>query len=80
MDLEQAAEQLSYMYNNAPKGEAVTFIHLFGIKYAEEINALKERGVSVQELVKKSGLSDSYKTEVSKGIKLANYVNLKTNL
>lgn len=28
---------LSKMYKEAPEGDKVTFIHLFGIKYADEI-------------------------------------------
>ena len=30
-------EILSNMYNSAPEGYLVTFIHLFGIKYARDI-------------------------------------------
>ena len=75
MDIKQAAEQLKDMYNNAPDKEAVTFIHLFGIKYAKEIISL-----SVPELVKESGIRQSYTTEVYKGIRLAKYVNLKIDL
>ena len=75
MDLKQAAERLRDMYDNSPRGKKKTSIHLFGIKYAKEISSL-----SVNELVKESGLSDSYGTEVYTGIRLAEYVNLKTGL
>ena len=38
MTLSELGKKLSKMYNNAPKGDAVAMIHLFGIKYANEIN------------------------------------------
>lgn len=63
---------LADMYNNAVKGESVSMIHLFGIKYADEI---KEHGV--REIVERSGLNSSYATEVSKGMKLAKYVTVR---
>lgn len=37
MTINQLGVALSDMYHNAPKGEAVAMIHLFGIKYAEEL-------------------------------------------
>lgn len=62
------------MYNGAPKGYKVTNIHLFGIKYADIIT---RNNYSVKEIVKSSGLNESYATEVSKGIKLSRYVEVK---
>lgn len=73
MDIKQAADKLRDMYNNAPDKERVTFIHLFGIKYAQEVDSM-----SIPELVKESGISKSFATEVYKGIRLAKYVNIKT--
>jgi len=63
--------KLKEMYDNAPKGYKVTQIHHFGIKYA---NIIKDNDYKVSEIIKISGLPDSYKTEVSKGIKLDRYV------
>ena len=37
MTLNELGTKLSEMYNNAPKGNSVAMIHLFGIKYANEI-------------------------------------------
>lgn len=62
------------MYTNAPTKEQTTFIHLFGIKYGELI--IKNK-YSTSEIVKASGIHDSYKTEVQKGIKLSKYVTTK---
>ena len=67
-----AADHLKRMYNAASHGETVTQIHLFGIKYAEDLADLDIRTV-----VKVAGLPESYVTEVNKGKKLARYVTLK---
>ena len=50
-------------------------IHLFGIKYADEI---RDCGVPVTTIVRLSGLPHSYNTEVSKGVRLARYVVPRT--
>ena len=62
---------LKQMYNDAPKGEKVSNIYLFGIQYATIISAEK---LSVKEIVTASGLPLSYVVEVSGGIKLSKYV------
>ena len=72
MTFERPAKTLGKMYNNAPYGEQMTFLTIFGIKYADEISSM-----SLKDMVKVAGLSPSYATEVSKGIKLAKYVELK---
>ncbi|TNE81433.1 MAG: hypothetical protein EP332_04595 [Bacteroidetes bacterium] len=54
------------MYGSAPKGYAVANIHLFGIKYANQI-----ANFSKKEIIEESGIRKSYLTELSKGIKLA---------
>tara|TARA_B110000046_G_scaffold44038_2_gene49043 strand:+ start:2804 stop:3031 length:228 start_codon:yes stop_codon:yes gene_type:complete len=71
MTLNELGEKLSKMYNNAPKGDAVTMIYLFGIKYA---NQIKENNYSKKDIIKQSGISKSYFTELTKAIKLATYV------
>ena len=67
----QLAEILKGMYSDAPKGEKVANIYLFGIKYATIIS---EEKLSVKEIVNASGLPSSYVVEVSGGIKLSKYV------
>lgn len=74
MTLNDLGSKLFEMYNSAPKGEAVAMIHVFGIKYAGEI---KESRYSTKDIITKSGISDSYATELSKRIKLSKYVILK---
>lgn len=64
------AEELQRTHENAPKGEVVFSIVLFGIQYAEEIS-------SVPELIKRSGIPKDYAKEIYAGIKLAKYVCLK---
>lgn len=64
---------LQQMYNNAPQGYQVANIHLFGVKYSNEI--IKNR-YKVSDVVKASGINLSYATEVSKGVKLARYVRV----
>ena len=71
MTLNELGTKLSEMYNNAPKGDSVAMIHLFGIKYADQI---KESEYSKKDIIKQSGISASYLTELTKGVKLADYV------
>jgi len=65
--------ELKRMYNDAPHGESTTMIHLFGIMYADE---LKNRDTSVARIAANS-VGPAYHTEISKGIRLAKYVDLK---
>lgn len=65
---------LKKMYDEAPKGERALNVHLFGIKYAD---ILCSPDISIKEVVKNSGLQITYATEVTKGVKLANYVEVK---
>ena len=54
--------------------EGAAHIHLFGIKYADEI---RNNRLSIKEIIKYAGISSSYNVEVNKGINLAKYVVLK---
>jgi len=65
---------LREMYENAPRGDQAVQIHLFAIKYADEMTY---RRVDKKEILKYAGLSQTYLTEISKGIKLAKYVTIK---
>lgn len=67
-----AADRLKRMYNNAFPGEKVLQIHLFGIKYAEDLADL-----DVKAVVEAAGVHESYDTEVRKGMRLARHVTLK---
>ena len=72
MKIERAAELLREMYDKASAGEKATSVHLFGIKYANEIGSM-----SPKELVVRADLPESYHTEIRKMIKLAKYVKLR---
>lgn len=61
------------MYFNSEAGESVAMIHLFGIEYASEI---RQCGESPKRLAIAAGISESYGTEISKGVKLAKYVQV----
>ncbi|OAT86017.1 hypothetical protein A6P54_17885 [Bacillus sp. MKU004] len=69
------ANQLKEMYSKAPAGDQVAHIHLFGVKYADHIH---RNHYKISEIVELSGISRSYATEVSKGIKLSKYVVSKS--
>lgn len=67
------ASILKNMYSNT-KTDKVAMIHLFGIKYAKEI---RDNNININEILKTAEMPVSYHTEISKGIKLAKYVDLK---
>lgn len=73
MSVFELGRKLKSMYESAPQGYKVTFIHLFGIKYGYDILANKH---SISDIVKSSGIKESFKTEVAKGIKLSKYVEV----
>lgn len=66
--------KLAEMYRTAHDKEQVAQIILFGIKYG---SVILENNYSVKDIVKASGLNDSYYTEICKGIHLAKYVTVK---
>ena len=72
-DRELAAE-LRSMYDQAKRNEAACQIHLFGIKYAEE---LLQCGSPLKHILELSGIPHGYLSEISKGIKLAQYVTIR---
>jgi 5-methylcytosine-specific restriction protein B len=74
MELQELGSILNKMYSEALKGEAVTMIHLFGILYSKEIEAL---GSSATEIAKAATIQESYGTEIRKGVNLAKYVVVK---
>jgi hypothetical protein len=74
MTLNELGGKLNQMYSEAPKGDAVVMIHLFGIKFAKEI---RQSEYSKKEIIKASGIPLSYLTELTKGVKLAEHVIVK---
>jgi hypothetical protein len=71
MNESELGRTLREMYDNAPKGYQVANIHLFGIKYA---SIILDNNYKISDIIHASGINKSYVTEVSKGIKLAQYV------
>ncbi len=75
MNVNELSEKLREMYRGASQGDAVVMVHLFGIKYANEI---RESGASPKEIVLAAGMSESYGVEVNKRINLAKFVQVRT--
>ncbi|HEX8608565.1 MAG TPA: hypothetical protein VF679_08000 [Pedobacter sp.] len=71
MNEKELGSILKKMYTDAPRGEQVAMIHLFGIKYHNEIKL-----VGVKDVIRESGISSTYATEVSKAVSLAKYVRV----
>ena len=73
MTTEQAARILKRMYKRGRQLEEVSaYLHLFGIKYADELADL-----SLPEVVKRADIPSSYPTEIYKGMRLSRYVEIK---
>ena len=60
------------MMATAPDGEKVAHIHLFGIRYADELD-----GLNMDDILDLADEPRSYKTEIAKGRKLSKYVTIK---
>ena len=72
MTVDEAARILRGMYDAGEgRGLMVTAIHLFGIRYADDLSRL-----SIKEILLHAGMSEKYQTEVYKGIRLAGYVKV----
>lgn len=68
----ELANKLKEMYNSYEKPCGV---HLFGIKYADEITKHNSKlSPIVDSIVEQAGIPDSYGTEVKKGIKIARHL------
>lgn len=74
MTLTEISRELRAMYDNAGSKEKVVMIHLFGIKYADQI---ERSDLKAKDIVLAAGLPESYHTEVHKGIRLSRYVIIK---
>ncbi|MCW2314134.1 HTH-like domain-containing protein [Rhodoferax antarcticus] len=74
MTLQQLGKVLNEMYFGAKDGETAAMVHLFGIKYAQ---AIRDSGASKKAIAKAANINESYGTEISKGVKLSQWVVLK---
>ena len=75
MDLTEAARLLGHVHATAPEGKKPVYIHLFAIKYADEI-----RNLSYTRLVDLSGIPTSYHIEIWRALNIAEYVQLKEEI
>ena len=75
MDLTEAARLLGHVHATAPEGKKTVYIHLFAIKYADEI-----RNLSYTRLVDLSGIPTSYHIEIWRALNIAEYVQLKEEI
>lgn len=71
----ELVKELRRMYEKGVSTkEQTTMIHLFGIKYADEIRKNK---YIPRNILKYAEMAGSYQVEINKGIKLAKYVEVK---
>ncbi|MDU1349276.1 DNA ligase [uncultured Clostridium sp.] len=75
MTIMELANELKKMYEEGiPTKEQATMVHLFGIKYADDI---RKNGYAPREILKFADMPESYQAEINKGIKLSKYVEIK---
>ena len=67
----ELASILEETYNNAPKGYQMTYVHLFGIRYCEELKSLPVKRISIMATGK-----ENLWVEIGKGMKLHKYVKI----
>ena len=72
MIADQLTEALRAECNGAPAGDKVVRITLFGIQHAGLL-----KSVNVHDLAEQAGIGRASGTELRKGIRLADYVQLK---
>lgn len=73
MTINELAEKLKTMYESS-NGSKTAMIHLFAIKYADIIRSQK---YTPREILAAAQMPASYFAEINKGIKLAQYVDVK---
>ena len=72
MTTAEAALKLKKAYDRGKRrGQIALHIHLFGIKYADDL-----RSLSISEVVNRARIPD-YVAEINKGRNLAGYVDIK---
>jgi len=67
----ELASILKETYNNAPKGYQMTYVHLFGIRYSEELKSLPVKRIAIMATGK-----ENLWVEIGKGMKLHKYVKI----
>jgi hypothetical protein len=72
--LNELGKILKDMYDNAPRGDQAAIIHLFGVKYADEI---RNSEYTPKDILRSVNMPESYQAEINKGIKLSKYVIAK---
>ena len=72
MTTDQLIEELKKRYEAARKKEVALSIHLFGIKFASELD-----GHPINDIAEFGTGSRSYGTEIRKGMRIAPHVMLK---
>lgn len=76
MTIDEAASELWRMYETAARGDKSLAVTLFGLKYADTLG--RDR-LSVNEVIRRSGIPSNYSPMVNQGRRLADYVVLKKN-
>ncbi len=69
------SQKLREMHDAAPKGEKVTAIHRFGIRYASDLETYPIS--ELNQIAELAGLSPKYGTEIRKMVRLSTYVGEK---
>ena len=71
MTIEDVAKQLKSDYQRALEGNKVVTIHLFGIRYADQLE-----GMPLKEIAARAEVPVTYATEIRKGMRLAKWVTI----
>jgi hypothetical protein len=66
------ADELKQAISKAAPGNRVVTIHLFGIEHAKRLD-----GINLKAFAERAGISDAYGTELRKGVRLAQFVDIK---
>lgn len=74
MTIDEFAKELSKMYSGEDIVSKTTAIHMFGLKYADELEA---SGINKKDILQAAGMPDSYETEINKGIRI--YKSIEKN-
>lgn len=77
MTFEALVSALRELHSDAAKGEKVTAIHLFGIRYSLELSTFAMSDLS--KIAEDAGLSPKYGTEIRKMVRLSKYVEEKVS-
>lgn len=72
MQTSELAAVFKGLYHEAAKGNTVVTIHLFGIKYANQL-----KGHNLKDICTLADVPTSFATEIRKGMRLAEHIILK---